>query len=299
MAVGTAAILSLPTAQADEGWVVDFEKAKAQAAKEGKSILMEFTGSDWCPPCKALHKNVLIKDVFKTEMPKSFVLLKLDSPRDKSKQTPEEIEQYKALSAKYGVKGVPTIFLADAKGRPYYETVGYSGDPADKYVANLKEQIATLAKRDAAFAKAEKASGAEKAKLLADGLSLVNDEMALKTYGDVVSQIIELDADNKAGLKAKFEGLKNSVGFKAELEAATRGSRDKPEETLAAIDKLIAEKEPTGEALQEAVFSKSAILFQTDKAKAKELLLEAQKLAPESETGKQIDGILEQFFKDE
>ncbi|HJN83508.1 MAG TPA: thioredoxin family protein [Verrucomicrobiota bacterium] len=299
MAVGTAAILSLPTAQADEGWVVDFEKAKAQAAKEGKSILMEFTGSDWCPPCKALHKNVLIKDVFKTEMPKSFVLLKLDSPRDKSKQTPEEIEQYKVLSAKYGVKGVPTIFLADAKGRPYYETVGYSGDPADKYVANLKEQIATLAKRDAAFAKAEKASGAEKAKLLADGLSLVNDEMALKTYGDVVSQIIELDADNKAGLKAKFEGLKNSVGFKAELEAATRGSRDKPEETLAAIDKLIAEKEPTGEALQEAVFSKSAILFQTDKAKAKELLLEAQKLAPESETGKRIDGILEQFFKDE
>jgi len=279
--------------------VVDFEKAKAQAAKEGKSILMEFTGSDWCPPCKALHKNVLIKDVFKTEMPKSFVLLKLDSPRDKSKQTPEEIEQYKVLSAKYGVKGVPTIFLADAKGRPYYETVGYSGDPADKYVANLKEQIATLAKRDAAFAKAEKASGAEKAKLLADGLSLVNDEMALKTYGDVVSQIIELDADNKAGLKAKFEGLKNSVGFKAELEAATRGSRDKPEETLAAIDKLIAEKEPTGEALQEAVFSKSAILFQTDKAKAKELLLEAQKLAPESETGKRIDGILEQFFKDE
>ena len=166
-------------------------------------------------------------------------------------------------------------------------------------MANLKEQIATLAKRDAAFAKAEKASGAEKAKLLADGLSLVNDEMALKTYGDVVSQIIELDADNKAGLKAKFEGLKNSVGFKAELEAATRGSRDKPEETLAAIDKLIAEKEPTGEALQEAVFSKSAILFQTDKAKAKELLLEAQKLAPESETGKRIDGILEQFFKDE
>ena len=77
-------------------------------------------------------------------MPKSFVLLKLDSPRDKSKQTPEEIEQYKVLSAKYGIQGVPTIFLADAKGRPYYQTVGYSGDPADKYVANLKEQLGTL-----------------------------------------------------------------------------------------------------------------------------------------------------------
>ncbi|MDP7048485.1 MAG: thioredoxin family protein [Verrucomicrobiota bacterium] len=296
---GTAAILSLTSAQAADGWLVDFEKAKVQAAKEGKSLLMEFTGSDWCPPCKALAKNVLTQDVFKTEMPKDFVLLKLDSPRDKSKQTPEEIEQYKTLSAKYGIQGVPTIFLADAKGRPYYQTVGYSGDPADKYVANLKEQLATLAKRDASFAKAEKASGVEKAKHLAEGLSLVDDETALKTYDDVVSQIIDLDADNKAGLKAKFEGLKNSVGFKAELEATMRGSRGKPEETLAAIDKLIAEKEPTGAALQEALFYKGSIHFQSDKAKAKELLLEAQKLAPDSDTGQRIDGILERFFKEE
>ena len=298
--VGTAAILSLTVAaQAAEGWVVDSKKAQAQAAKEGKSILMEFTGSDWCPPCKALQKNVLSKDVFKTEMPKSFVLLKLDSPRDKSKQTPEEIEQYKVLSAKYGIQGVPTIFLADAKGRPYYQTVGYSGDPADKYVANLKDQLGTLAKRDAAFAKAEKASGTEKAKLLAEGLSLVDDEMALKTYGNVVSQIIELDADNKAGLKAKFAGLKDSVSFKSELEDTMRSNSTKPEDTLAAIDKLIEEKKPTGAALQEAVFMKSSILFQTDKAKAKEMLIEAQKLAPKSETGKRIDDILERFFKDE
>ena len=295
LGVGTAAILSLTVAaQAAEGWVVDFKKAQAQAAKEGKSILMEFTGSDWCPPCKALQKNVLSKDVFKTEMPKSFVLLKLDSPRDKSKQTPEEIEQYKVLSAKYGIQGVPTIFLADAKGRPYYQTVGYSGDPADKYVANLKDQLGTLAKRDAAFAKAEKASGTEKAKLLAEGLSLVDDEMALKTYGNVVSQIIEL-----AGLKSKFAGLKNSVSFKSELEATMRSNSTKPEDTLAAIDKLIEEKKPTGAALQEAVFMKSSILFQTDKAKAKEMLIEAQKLAPKSETGKRIDDILERFFKDE
>ena len=71
----------------------------------------------------------------------------------------------------------------------------------DRYVADLKKQLATLAKRDASFAKAEKASGVEKAKHLAEGLSLVDEETALKTYGDVVSQIIELDAGNKAGAK--------------------------------------------------------------------------------------------------
>ena len=62
---------------------------------------------------------------------------------------------------------------------------------------------------------------------------------------------------------------------------------------------MIEDKKPSGAALQEALFYKGSIHFQTDKAKAKEMLLEAQKLAPKSETGKRIDGILERFFKDE
>ena len=35
------------------------------------------------------------------------------------------------------------------------------------------------------------------------------------------------------------------------------------------------------------------------KAKAKAALLEAQKLAPNSETGQRINGILDRFFKEE
>jgi len=294
----TATLLLHNVVHTADGWLVDFEKAKAQAAKEGKSLLMEFTGSDWCPPCKALAKNVLTQDVFKKEVPKDFVLLKLDNPRDKSKQTPEEIEQYKTLSKKYGIQGVPTIFLADAKGRPYWQTVGYSGDPADKYVANLKDQLKTLAKRDAAFAKASEASGSEKAKHIADGLSLVSSELALNTYSDEVAEIIKLDANNEAGLKSKYEGLKNSVVFKADLENVMRTGGDDPKAVLAAIDKLIEEKKPTGEARQEALFYKGSIYFRDDKAKAKATLLEAQKLAPASETGKRITGILDRFFKE-
>lgn len=294
----TATLLLHNVVHTAEGWLVDFEKAKAQAAKEGKSLLMEFTGSDWCPPCKSLAEKVLTKEVFKKEVPKDFVLLKLDNPRDKSKQTPEEIEQYKTLSKKYGIQGVPTIFLADAKGRPYWQTVGYSGDPADKYVANLKDQLKTLAKRDAAFAKASEASGSEKAKHIADGLSLVSSELALNTYSDEVAEIIKLDANNEAGLKSKYEGLKNSVVFKADLENVMRTGGDDPKAVLAAIDKLIEEKKPTGEARQEALFYKGSIYFRDDKAKAKATLLEAQKLAPASETGKRITGILDRFFKE-
>ena len=119
-----AAGLSI-TATAADGWLVDFTKAKAQSAKEGKPILMEFTGSDWCPPCKALHKNVLTSAVFKKQMPEKFILLKLDNPRDKSKQKPAEIAQYKKLSSEYKVRGVPTVIIADAKGKEQHRQVGY------------------------------------------------------------------------------------------------------------------------------------------------------------------------------
>ena len=112
---GSAA--TTPDRGGEGGWLVDFAKAKAQSAKEGKPILMEFTGSDWCPPCIALHDNVLTSDVFKQQIPKKFILFKLDNPRDKSKQTPGEIAQYKKLSAEYKITGEPTIIVADAAGK--------------------------------------------------------------------------------------------------------------------------------------------------------------------------------------
>jgi hypothetical protein len=44
--------------------------------------------------------------------PKHFVMLKLDNPRDKSKQSDKEIKQYETLSKQFGVSGVPTVMLA-------------------------------------------------------------------------------------------------------------------------------------------------------------------------------------------
>lgn len=130
--------ITLNAIAVEEGWLVDFEKAKTQSAKEGKPIMMEFTGSDWCPPCKALHKNVLTSKVFKEKMPAKFILLKLDNPRDKSKQTPEEIAQYQKLSKEYKIKGVPTVIIADAKGTEKHRQVGYSSkQSAEDWVGKM------------------------------------------------------------------------------------------------------------------------------------------------------------------
>ena len=278
---------------AGEGWLVSFEKAKAQAAKEGKPILMEFTGSDWCPPCKALHKNVLVKDVFKKEMPKHYILLKLDNPRDKSKQTPEEIEQYKKLSKEYKVTGVPSIFLADAEGKPFFKKSGYSNQPADVWV---KDMVAKTAIPEA-LEEAKAAKGLERAKLLDKALGLMGSDAAAQRKDDI-TEIIKLDSDNKAGLQAKYEGILAATEIKDSLQAIMRGNRGaKTEDMVVKIDELIKEKSPKGEALQEVLFMKSNLYFRAKKMKEAEVLLrEAMKIAPDSKTGKRIPGILERFF---
>ncbi len=278
---------------ADEGWLVDFEKAKVQAVKEGKPILMEFTGSDWCPPCKVLHKNVLVKDVFKKEMPKHFILLKLDNPRDKSKQTEAEKEQYQKLSKEYKVTGVPSIFLVDSGGAPFFKKSGYSNQPADAWV---KDMVAKTAIPEA-LKEADAAKGIKRAKLLDKALGLMGSAAAAARKGDI-NEIITLDANNKAGLKAKYEDILASTEIKDSMQAIMRGSRGaKPEELIVKIDKLIKEKNPKGEGLQEILFFKSNLYFQTkNKKEAEKLLREAKKLAPESTIGKRIDGILSRFF---
>ena len=35
-------------------WLTDIEEAKEESAISNKPILIYFTGSDWCPPCKML-----------------------------------------------------------------------------------------------------------------------------------------------------------------------------------------------------------------------------------------------------
>src|SRR6516165_8692992 len=74
----------LANAIADEaGWLTDLPKAQAKAKAENKLVLMDFNGSDWCPPCKALRKNVLSTKEFEDYAKKNLVLVDVDFPRSK------------------------------------------------------------------------------------------------------------------------------------------------------------------------------------------------------------------------
>lgn len=281
-----------------KAWTVSFEEAKKMAAETGKDILMEFTGSDWCTPCKALHKAVLSKDVFLKKAPENYILLKLDNPRDKSHQTEEEIAQYKELSKKYKVTGVPTVFLADAAGKPFHRMVGYGGQKAEVYVAQITAKRAVRKARDEFMAKARKTSGVERAKLLDKAIGKIDSELALELYSDTVKEIVKLDAEDSAKLKSKYEKKLAAVELNGKLQGLMRTAGRDPEGTVKKIDELLKESKLEGESLQQALFMKAQLLFRSDKAESKKALEAAQKAAPDTRIGKQIPIILKNNFNE-
>ena len=124
---------------ADEGaWVTDLAKAQSQAKAEKKMVLMDFNGSDWCPPCKALRSTVLNSQTFLDFAKNNLVLVDVDFPRHK--QLPEQLKQAnKALSEKFSIEGLPTVIVLSSDGKELKKMVGYDGQSAKEFVAELEK----------------------------------------------------------------------------------------------------------------------------------------------------------------
>jgi protein disulfide-isomerase len=129
---------ALQTFAAEGEWLTDLPKAQAKAKAEKKMVLMDFTGSDWCPPCKALHKNVLTSAEFVQFAKANLVLVELDFPRSKP-QSATLKKANGALSQKYGIDGYPTVIVLDADGKQLSKEVGYGGTAPKDYVAKLEK----------------------------------------------------------------------------------------------------------------------------------------------------------------
>lgn len=239
--LAAAAALSLTATlhAGGEGWTSDFEAAKAQAAKQGKDLLIDFTGSDWCGWCIKLKKEVFVHDAFKDGVKDKFVLVELDFPRDKSKISEETQAQNKKLGEKYAVRGYPTIMLTDAQGRPYAKT-GYRAGGPEAYVTHLDELIATRVARDEAFAAAEKAEGVEKANALVEALQSikVGDSLVAEFYGGVADRIKQADPQDESGFIKGLEQQKEIAAYKKELNALAR--QQDMDGALSLVDGMIA-----------------------------------------------------------
>jgi len=123
-------------------WVSSFEKAKEIAKKKNKPILVFFTGSDWCGPCKMLQKDFFNTAEFIALADKNLILYEADFPRRTDIISSEKKMANFKLQGKYSVRGYPTIVFLDAKANEIGRRVGYSfmRDPEPHFTL-LKEII--------------------------------------------------------------------------------------------------------------------------------------------------------------
>lgn len=126
----TASAQSADYTASNPGWLVDLDEAYAESQKEGKPILANFTGSDWCGWCKRLTASVFSKPEFKTWAEQNVVLLELDFPR--RTRIPDEYRQQNFnLQRALKVTGYPTIWVFDldknSKGQYQISALGKTG----------------------------------------------------------------------------------------------------------------------------------------------------------------------------
>jgi protein disulfide-isomerase len=124
-------------AHAGEAWTTDFKAAQAAAKKDGKPILIDFTGSDWCGWCIKMKKESLDKTAFKDFAQKELVLVEADFPNSKP-QTAEVKAQNEALKKKYKVNGFPTFVLINADGKELGRQEGYLEGGPDAFTSAIK-----------------------------------------------------------------------------------------------------------------------------------------------------------------
>ena len=129
-----------PDPRAAKMWGQDLTVARARAQESGKLVLLDFTGSDWCPPCVALHDFVFTQPEFLDFAEKNLELVELDFPKNKT------IDQKLAaanarLAEKYNVEGFPTVIVMDGGGKVIHRDVGYSQKNAKSYTANLAKVL--------------------------------------------------------------------------------------------------------------------------------------------------------------
>jgi thioredoxin-related protein len=118
-------------------WLTNFETAKAQAQAEKKMLLLDFTGSDWCPPCKMLENQVFLQPEFADYAAKNLVLLQVDFPRIKM-QSDEQKAANRKLAEQFGIEGFPTIVVLDPSGKTLGE-LGYMPGGPKAFIAALEK----------------------------------------------------------------------------------------------------------------------------------------------------------------
>ena len=124
-------------------WLGNFNKAKIEATKEHKLILINFSGSDWCGPCIRLKNEIFESKVFEDYASNKLVLVRADFPREKKNQLdPEQVKRNEILADKYNPDGkFPFTLLVDEQGKILKEWDGFPNESPEKFILQINNVV--------------------------------------------------------------------------------------------------------------------------------------------------------------
>jgi len=130
-------------------WLTDLPSAQARARAEKKSVLLFFHGSDWCPACVEMQRQVFDSPAFAQYACQTLVLVDVDFP-DKHKQDEALRRANIALKARFNLspvpdEGFPTIVLLNDAGETVFQETGYAGGGPAEVLPKLQRHTETSA----------------------------------------------------------------------------------------------------------------------------------------------------------
>lgn len=119
-------------------WQTNFPEALKIAAKENKTVLLVFQGSDWCAPCIKLDREIWSTEVFKKYATQHYVMVQADFPRRKKNALSETQTAANAkLAETYNKNGIfPFVVVLDANANILGET-SYKKITPEAYINEL------------------------------------------------------------------------------------------------------------------------------------------------------------------
>jgi thioredoxin-related protein len=130
-------VLGIATCRAELNWLTDYAAALKKAQDEGEVMLINFTGSDWCPACIRLNSEVFDEPEFAAFAKENLVLLEVDFPRGKALSASQRAANEK-LARRFSIEGFPSVFIVSAQQRPL-ALLGYEAGGPTNYINTLKK----------------------------------------------------------------------------------------------------------------------------------------------------------------
>lgn len=282
-------------------WLHDFDAAKAKAKAEQKFLLVNFAGTGWNSWSNQLQRELFGKQEFVDGVAEHFLLVRIDYPRDRSKAGGELTQQSARLERAYAIDDLPTLLLMDHDGLVFEQLPRSSAGP-DEVLTMLDQMFRRGLRFKAARQAAETVEGLARAEALVECLRTLDPALVRRYHIDTMQRIVDLDADGKGGLRARYQARLREIREEHEAKVAGDELRQliKPHTSARNVDAAIAQLDAMIAAPKDRIWHQQALLLKAMLLRtggerldeAVRLVEEVRRLAPNSPVAKQADRVL-------